>query len=168
MHVDGLVDAFVRIDRMMEDRRFAFVLGAGASRSSGIKTGGELVREWLEILYRRDPAALSTKAGSPGLEVRVEFYAYAHVAEQYPNALADLKRRLLELGARAPHADLSPNLERAIRDRHPQALWLPRLAKVIEGKAEPESLDGWEAWRQASWLGNARGASGAEREDVET
>lgn len=101
-------------------------------------------------LLQRAHSALSTKAGSPGLELRVEFYAYAHVPEQYPNALADLKRRLLELGARSPHADLAPNVERAVRDRHPEAAWIPRLAEVIEGKAEPEALEGWEAWRQAA------------------
>lgn len=35
-----------------EDRRFCFVLGAGASRSSGIKTGAELARTWLEELKK--------------------------------------------------------------------------------------------------------------------
>ena len=38
----------------MPERRFAFILGAGASRSSGIQMAGELVEEWLHILHKRD------------------------------------------------------------------------------------------------------------------
>lgn len=55
MNWKGLVDQFARVHKQMWDRRFAFVLGAGASRSSGIKTAGELVEEWLHILHLRDP-----------------------------------------------------------------------------------------------------------------
>jgi hypothetical protein len=50
MHVDGFVREFERIHRTMKNRRFAFILVAGASKSSGIKTTGEFVREWIEIL----------------------------------------------------------------------------------------------------------------------
>ena len=35
------------------DRRICFVLGAGASRSSGIKTGGELAKLWLDEIKER-------------------------------------------------------------------------------------------------------------------
>jgi len=43
----------------MQDRRFAFVLGAGASKSSGIPTGAELVDLWLTELRERDPYSTS-------------------------------------------------------------------------------------------------------------
>src|SRR5689334_22962604 len=35
------------------DRRLCFVLGAGASKSSGIKTGGELATLWLDEIKKR-------------------------------------------------------------------------------------------------------------------
>ena len=35
------------------DRRICFVLGAGASKSSGIRTGGELARQWLDEIESR-------------------------------------------------------------------------------------------------------------------
>ena len=38
------------------DRAFAFVLGAGVSKSSGIPTGAELVHQWLaELHHQLDP-----------------------------------------------------------------------------------------------------------------
>ena len=30
-----------------EDKKFCFVLGSGASKQSGIPTGGELVKRWI-------------------------------------------------------------------------------------------------------------------------
>ncbi len=38
---------FMRVQDQRPDRSFAFILGAGASRASGIPTGGELVQKWL-------------------------------------------------------------------------------------------------------------------------
>ena len=35
------------------DRRICFVLGAGASKSSGIRTGGELAKQWLDEIKQR-------------------------------------------------------------------------------------------------------------------
>jgi hypothetical protein len=37
----------------MPDHAYAWVLGAGASRSSGIPLAGELVQRWLSELHRR-------------------------------------------------------------------------------------------------------------------
>jgi len=51
--VRGLLDLVSQIDEQMTDRSFAFVLGAGASKQSGIPTGAELVNSWLGELYRR-------------------------------------------------------------------------------------------------------------------
>ncbi|MCK5734348.1 MAG: hypothetical protein KAI38_09180, partial [Candidatus Latescibacteria bacterium] len=49
----GFLDEFMRIHQTMEDRSFAFLLGAGASVTSGIPAGGTLARRWVEELYRR-------------------------------------------------------------------------------------------------------------------
>ncbi len=59
-HVDGLIREFrtVRGDGTsntgMRDRKFAFILGAGASVSSGIPAASTLVREWVALLYERN------------------------------------------------------------------------------------------------------------------
>jgi len=43
-----LLSHFVKDQR--EDKKFCFVLGSGASKQSGIPTGGELVKRWIEEL----------------------------------------------------------------------------------------------------------------------
>lgn len=83
----GLLDHFVKIHREMQDRAFCFVLGAGASASSGIPTGGQLVYRWLGELQRQlDPDhdrrtveewATADNLGIPGFDV-------ARAAEFYP------------------------------------------------------------------------------------
>jgi Tfp pilus assembly protein PilF len=60
-----------------KENRFCFLLGAGASKSSGIKTGWELSEEWYKILQSDlDPVELSNWEKSIGFdESRVgEFY----------------------------------------------------------------------------------------------
>jgi Flp pilus assembly protein TadD len=49
----GFLDKFAKVDETMADRAFCFVLGSGASRPSGIPTGGDLVHRWLQDLHRR-------------------------------------------------------------------------------------------------------------------
>ena len=65
----GLADRFIETHKNMPNRAFAFVLGAGASRSSGIKTAGEMVDDWIKLLFREakgdapgEPKAWATKA----------------------------------------------------------------------------------------------------------
>lgn len=48
----GFADRFVEMHENMPDRAFAFVLGAGASRGSGIKTASEMVDDWIKTLHR--------------------------------------------------------------------------------------------------------------------
>jgi hypothetical protein len=86
------------------------------------------------------------------LAVRVEcwFYALAHRApEQRGEALAQLKRLIVNEGARSPGWDLSANVARARSDGHPDVAWLALLADVISEKAEPAILDAWPAWMAA-------------------
>lgn len=52
--LDGVLDDMRRIDLTMKDRQFAFILGAGASRTSGIPTGQELAKIWLEDIHLRE------------------------------------------------------------------------------------------------------------------
>lgn len=71
--VAGFLDHFVGIDARMPDRAFAFVLGAGASVTSGIPAGGALVYRWLHELHRqcddqRRPFAEWATAETLGIE----------------------------------------------------------------------------------------------------
>lgn len=48
----ALADRFIEDNARMSNRSFAFVLGAGASRESGIKAAGQMVDDWIRALYR--------------------------------------------------------------------------------------------------------------------
>lgn len=52
--LEGLVDHFDFVHHDMLDHKFVWVLGAGASSTSGIPLGGQLVDEWLKQLHRRE------------------------------------------------------------------------------------------------------------------
>ncbi|PQJ63926.1 hypothetical protein BTO10_03795 [Vibrio chagasii] len=49
----GFLDELKRIHETMPDRRFVFILGAGASIESNVKGAASLAREWMEIIFRR-------------------------------------------------------------------------------------------------------------------
>jgi hypothetical protein len=84
------------------------------------------------------------------LEVEIWFYAYTHrPADRRNEALTQLRKLILEKVFRSPNWDFSKNIERATQDGHPEAAWLPKLAAVINGKAEPTILADWPAWRNA-------------------
>lgn len=48
----SLADRFIEDHKRMPNRAFAFVLGAGASRSSGIKGAPQMVEDWIRSLHR--------------------------------------------------------------------------------------------------------------------
>lgn len=50
----GLVAHFGRVHQTQPDKPFCFVLGSGASVSSGIWSGGAVARKWLEELHERE------------------------------------------------------------------------------------------------------------------
>ena len=51
--LDGFVEYFDFVHQKMVDHRFAWILGAGASLSSGIPLAGQLVDTWLADLHCR-------------------------------------------------------------------------------------------------------------------
>lgn len=74
------------------------------------------------------------------------FYAFAHgPLENRHEALKQI-RALIRIGVRSKNWDLQPNVDRAIRDGHPDRDWLPRLSSVISDQLPPSSLDAWPAW----------------------
>lgn len=52
--LSGLVESFRQAEKVMGDRRFAFILGAGTSVSSGIPSGGKMATRWLTELQIRE------------------------------------------------------------------------------------------------------------------
>ncbi|WFP49988.1 hypothetical protein PL263_18035 [Methylomonas sp. EFPC3] len=102
---------FMRVHDQMPDRSFAFILGAGASRASGIPTGGELVQKWLAELHQRAETqdALTDWATSDNLQI--SGFDYTRKAEFYPQIYERRFRRDPEEG----YADL----EAVMADREP-------------------------------------------------
>lgn len=81
----AFVDHFKRVNEQMHDRRFAFVLGAGASVSSGIPSGRTLVDEWLRQLHLRDPERKDVKIEEWVKDnLDIDDFQYARRAEFYP------------------------------------------------------------------------------------
>lgn len=54
--LDGVLHEMAVINDAMKDRQFAFILGAGASFTSGIPTGQGLAEKWLNDLHLRECA----------------------------------------------------------------------------------------------------------------
>ena len=84
----GLLDYFQEVDATA-DRRFAFILGAGASVQSGIPPAGRLVANWLQELHAREdhertPLAQWATAG----RLRITDFEYARAVEWYPQMFA--------------------------------------------------------------------------------
>src|ERR1035437_4758615 len=49
----GLLDELEKINAGHHGHKICFILGAGASASSGVPTGGQLVDEWLQTEHKR-------------------------------------------------------------------------------------------------------------------
>ena len=57
---EGFIHEFVEVSNGSHPSKFCFVLGAGASKSSGIKMGQELVDVWENELIERTAQAYTT------------------------------------------------------------------------------------------------------------
>jgi protein O-mannosyl-transferase len=88
LHLKGFIDRLKAIKAQSPDSSLLFVLGSGASRPSGIKTGGEMVADWLDILYKEDIAHESVARdkwptaatlGIPGFDPKDPAASYPHL-----------------------------------------------------------------------------------------
>ena len=83
----GFLDEFMWIHEQMEDRLFAFILGAGASVTSGIPAGGALVRTWLEELRRLavgDDDSLTLETWATEENLGIPSFSLKEAASFYP------------------------------------------------------------------------------------
>jgi tetratricopeptide (TPR) repeat protein len=74
IHTSGFLDRVKALTDRSLDSSLLFVLGAGASRQSGIKTGDEMVADWLEMLRAEEPDRDldTTQQGSWATAARLE------------------------------------------------------------------------------------------------
>ena len=107
-----------------KERRFCWIIGAGASRESGIPTGGELAKEWLEQLHG------DARVGGQSLEqwatasnLGINDFDYLRYAEFYPQIF----ERRFRLNRRAGYAAL----EKAMEGKDPSPGYSV-LAKILE------------------------------------
>ena len=77
------------------------------------------------------------------------FYQFAHSkdVELKMKSLEEIKI-LLEENVRSPNWDLSLNLERAIKDKHPHLNFLKKLIKVINDELELKELKRFKIWQK--------------------
>jgi len=88
--LDGVLAELAQIHDTMNDRHFAFILGAGASVTSGIPSGDNLARSWLADLHLRECAdERSLEEWLPGcgighgaLTLATAAQHYAHIFER--------------------------------------------------------------------------------------
>jgi len=92
----GLLDYFMYINNKMEDRKFCFILGAGASVQSGIPTGGELATRWLKVLQRRHDNncdAQDIEQWATADNLKIKDFDFTRVAEFYPKIYDKLYKK---------------------------------------------------------------------------
>ncbi|HMV69126.1 MAG TPA: SIR2 family protein, partial [Myxococcota bacterium] len=80
----GLVDHFRRLHDYMADRKFCFVLGAGASYRSGIPVGGQFVSRWLRELWGQEGHGQSFEDWATADNLQIPGFTVADAASFYP------------------------------------------------------------------------------------
>lgn len=88
----SLADRFIEDHKRMPNRAFAFVLGAGASRSSGIKGAPQMVEDWIRSLHREATGEVDgdCKAWATAKSLGIKNYDPADPAASY----SELYRRM--------------------------------------------------------------------------
>ncbi|PSW70016.1 hypothetical protein C9J41_20645 [Photobacterium sp. GB-50] len=108
----GFLQEIKRIDNDMEDRRFAFILGAGASINSNIKGAAALAKEWMEIIYHREHETTSDyKNWLASNPLELSYWEPNNLAKHYP--------QIFEKCFEGDHDSGYAALEKAIKDGKP-------------------------------------------------
>jgi Tfp pilus assembly protein PilF len=82
--LDGFLKAFWQQDQVQKDKPFCFILGAGASKPSNIRTGGELALEFLRDIYREENYYNEPFEKWAADRVRITNFQLDRAAEFYP------------------------------------------------------------------------------------
>ena len=109
---DGVLDELASNHKAMDDRSYAFILGAGASLKSGIPTGGQLARRWLEELHgRMDNAKQPFEEWIAGSAHGIDGLTHGNIAENYSKIFVQRFAKDREAGYAA--------LEEAMNEKRP-------------------------------------------------
>ena len=120
----GLLDEIEKLHKTMEDRALAFVLGSGASFTSGIPTGKEMAERWLKELHLRechDNSEIEQWIGSGALEIHG--LSFEKAAEFYP--------QIFERRFRGDPESGFASLEAAMDEKEP-SLGYSLLAEIMQ------------------------------------
>ncbi|WP_318476519.1 tetratricopeptide repeat protein [Photobacterium leiognathi] len=109
----GFLQEIKRINNDMEDRRFAFILGAGASINSNIKGAAALAKEWMEMIYHREHKPMHDDYQSWLASNPLNFKDWD------PNNLAKHYPQIFEKCFEGDHDSGYAALEKAIKDGKP-------------------------------------------------
>ena len=83
--LEGFLQAFRDQERNQPDQPFCFILGAGASKTSGIRTGGELALNFLEDMnLAQNLDGLSLEQWATAERLGLADFSIDHAAEFYP------------------------------------------------------------------------------------
>ncbi|WP_318440537.1 tetratricopeptide repeat protein [Photobacterium leiognathi] len=108
----GFLQEIKRIHDDIEDRRFAFILGAGASINSNIKGAATLAKEWMEIIYHREHEPTSDyKNWLKSNPLKFKDWDPNNLAKHYP--------QIFEKCFEGDHDSGYAALEKAIKDGKP-------------------------------------------------
>lgn len=84
MTVKGFLEQFREQHQQRTEKPFCFILGAGASRTSKIPTGGELAMTWLQQLHKEhDFEVKPLEAWATAENLGIEGFDLAHIASFY-------------------------------------------------------------------------------------
>ncbi|WP_237886010.1 tetratricopeptide repeat protein [Pseudomonas sp. PGPR40] len=122
--LEGVLEEMKHIHGTMKDRQFAFILGAGASFTSGIPTGQDLARKWLADLHLRECAdAISLHQWIADCGIGDGELSWHTAAQHYPQIF----ERRFEGDREAGYAEL----EAAMEGKSP-SLGYSLLAEIIQ------------------------------------
>ena len=111
--LDGFLRAFQNQDQQQPDKPFCFILGAGASVTSGIRTGGALAMNFLEDINRAENLeGLPLEKWATDVQLGVEGFSLERVEEFYPQ----LYERLFGEHSDRGYAFLEKEMEDKLRD----------------------------------------------------
>ena len=108
----GFIADFAQRHEQLTNRRFCFILGAGASRQSGIPTAGTLVHEWLREMHLLEcPDGQPIENWATAATLDIDGFTFQRAASFYPQIYQRRFRDFVEQGYAA--------LETALEGKEP-------------------------------------------------
>jgi len=106
--IQGFLHNIVEQHKHRKDRPFCFILGAGASRASGIETGAELARAWLQQLHEaEDFDGLPIEKWATAENLGIEKFDFGDLGRFYP----DIYKRCFADSPEAGYAYLEDKMQ---------------------------------------------------------